>query len=227
MTMTLQIIQEVNKMKIKNILILSFLFFMFPFVRTALGTPIYSTASTESIGSFVGDVKYSYGNNIGTLSFELENNTKDGSGFITGLAFLLPNHSIQVTKDEFTDNSFEFLTSPKASPYGDYDSGAAIGGKWTGGGQPIGGIAVGEKATFSFKLTGTGLNNLDITDFTSNNSFAAIRFKGITAGAGSDKHTAGGNGGGAQVPEPATIFLLGSGLLGLFGYRKKFWKPKN
>jgi hypothetical protein len=35
-----------------------------------------------------------------------------------------------------------------------------------------------------------------------------------------------GGGGGAQVPEPATIFLLGSGLLGIFGYRKKFWKPK-
>jgi hypothetical protein len=32
---------------------------------------------------------------------------------------------------------------------------------------------------------------------------------------------------GAQVPEPATVFLLGSGLAGFFGLRKKFWKSKS
>jgi PEP-CTERM motif len=91
-----------------------------------------------------------------------------------------------------------------------------------GGGKPQPGIGVGETATFYFNLTGTGISSLGATDFASNNNFAAVRFRGFADG-GSDKVT-GGGGGGAQVPEPATIFLLGSGLLGLFGFRKKIRK---
>ena len=50
----------------------------------------------------------------------------------------------------------------------------------------------------------------------------------LWTGDGTITYPSGGDGG-AQVPEPATIFLLGSGLLGLFGFRfrKKFWKSKS
>lgn len=118
------------------------------------------------------------------------------------------------------------VTITVTSIKGDGDTGEAVGGTWestsqvdfivvkAGKGfsvyspdQTIGGVWSGEWST----------SNDDL--FNINDGTAALsHFSSYT----------GGNppGGGAQVPEPATIFLLGSGLLGLFGFRKKFWKPK-
>ncbi len=49
-------------------------------------------------------------------------------------------------------------------------------------------------------------------------------YKGPGGGSGGG---GGGGGGSAQVPEPATLFLLGSGLLGFFGLRKKNRNSEN
>lgn len=218
-------------MKIKGTMV-AFLFYLgISLGGIGFGTPIdiYSNPGIEGLGSFEGSVDYSYDDaaDIGQLIIELTNTSPvDNEGDITGLAFLFPDgYSLDVSGSSSAPSGFELLYSDvSASPFEDYDAGAAVGGSWLGGGKPQSGIGAGETATFYFNLTGTGISELGATSFASNNDFVAVRFRGFSDG-GSDKVT-GGGGGGAQVPEPATIFLLGSGLLGLFGYRKKFWKSK-
>ena len=75
------------------------------------------------------------------------------------------------------------------------------------------GITVVDLDILGFSTNGVGTFN---TDFGSP--------EGVTASAGLYGKIS--KTGGAQVPEPATIFLLSSGLLGLFGYRKKSENPK-
>src|SRR5207245_5685315 len=84
------------------------------------------------------------------------------------------------------------------------------------GGSPLGGIAIGQTATFTFLLSGTGVNETDA--FNSE----LVRFKGFTNGS-SDKTGVhiGSDGPPTAVPEPATLLLVGPGMAGLVWLRRR------
>lgn len=200
------------------------------------------------LGDYTGDFSYNAGTQ--TVSVSLTNSlTTLPGGRITGFAFNLPTG---VTVSGYSalgaaGTTFTLLGGPSfnnsvsVNPYGDADTGAALGGSWLGGGSPAGGVAVGQSGTWTFQLSGSGLGALTETDFfnlltTGNGSGQnrvpfLVRFRGFDNG-GSDKVPGGfgdppvdPTGDPEVVPEPATMVTLGIlGGMGLMAYslrRKK------
>src|SRR5262249_17903836 len=118
-----------------------------------------------------------------------------------------------------------------AAPFSNFDLGASTSGEFLGGGSPKGGIPAGGSATFTFSLTGSGLDALTTPSFLSKLSgpqgqdlapaFFVAGFRGLPNG-GSDKvpgQSAGGSTGGTQsVPEPGAMTLAGLGIASALGY---------
>src|SRR5690348_12532566 len=107
----------------------------------------HSTSSLKGLGAFTGTASYDDATDKLTLTLE---NTSATKSVITGFAFDLTSpdkakaEKIGHWKDDRSHNGIV-----KAKPYGNYEAGAALGGKFSHPASKLG-IATGTEKTFVF-----------------------------------------------------------------------------
>jgi hypothetical protein len=192
-----------------------------------------------SLGDYTGSLDNSFTNaTTAELEIFLTNTSPAANGgYLT--AFVLNNPLNRITGATLTPSDADFgllgagsfNNGINGAPYGTFDVGASTGGSFEGGGNPSKGIAVGNTVSFLFSLTGTNLDTLTEQSFLDTlsvppgdgggtQSFVA-RFRGFQDG-GSDKVIGEGTDDNPVVPEPASLVLVGAGMVGaLIGKRKK------
>jgi hypothetical protein len=154
-----------------------------------------------------------------TLTITVTDNSTSPTGRISGIALVIPGATGPFTETaNSASGTFTFCTgscgnTPQYNQVGNFTvSELAHAGNFAGGGG--GGLTFGQSATFTFSGNFGNLTAAQIVAATSS-SGVFIRFQDISTNPDSDvAHTPIP---GTTAPEPASVVLLGSGLLGLAG----------
>jgi hypothetical protein len=185
-------------------------------------------------------VDFGYDPSLGIINIDITNTSsgaaEDDPRF-TAFAFNLPSNvagfsNFTVTGTAGWSGLYDLNNIDTPGQFGLFDMAGLTGPNFNGGDPNIG-IQRGDTFNFEFTLTGSDLNLLNEDSFLGLSSYDALgspdeleqyfigRFQRTgLGGEGSDVAIPG-----TPIPEPATMLLFGSGLLGLAGYgRKKFFK---
>lgn len=169
-----------------------------------------ASTSTENTGAmFDGSLDYTYNSgNTGTLSISITNSSSAIGGFLTGFVFNIDSIDANALATLSFGSNTNFLDTgnESASPFGQFDAGAALGANWTGGGSPSFGLAVGDSGLFEFTITASDADSLSAANFIGAGDEFAVRFRGLNNG-GSDKIL-------SPTPGTSAIMFLGLGFAG-------------